>query len=74
MQTLSQLKSNETAQITSLEGENTHIMRLCALGFVPGAIVNVFKETLMGGPSIYSIQDSKIALRAADANLIRVAR
>ncbi len=72
MQTLRELKPNQSAKITSLDGDSAHAMRLCALGFVPGAIVNVFKATLMGGPSIYQLQDSKIALRSTDADAIHV--
>lgn len=69
---LSELKSNQTAQIECLECEDHAAMRLCALGFAPGTCINLFKKSVLNGPCIFEVQGCKIALRKSDADHIKV--
>jgi Fe2+ transport system protein FeoA len=72
MTSLRTLNTNQTAIIETVIGENNHAMRLLALGFTPGSEVSLFKGSILGGPRVFSVQGSRIALRDYDAALIHV--
>ncbi|NBV41762.1 ferrous iron transport protein A [bacterium] len=72
MKTLNMLTVEQVGTVESISGETEHAIRLLALGFTPGSEVTIFKKTIFGGPCVYSVQDSKIALRSNDAALIHV--
>jgi|GEM_PF-1047037 len=72
MTPLNTLSSDQTAIIETVVGNNEHAMRLLALGFTPGSEVSLFKGSVLGGPRVFTVQGSRIALRDYDAALIHV--
>jgi len=74
MISLNKIHPGQNAIIENICGNDTQNMRLCALGFVPGACVCLYKKTSFNGPTIYDIQGAKIALRDFDAALVNVSQ
>ncbi|NDC82961.1 ferrous iron transport protein A [bacterium] len=72
MSVLSQLAIHESAIIENVGGDSSHAMRLIALGFTPGSVVSAVKESVFGGPRVFSVHGGDIALREFDADLIHV--
>ena len=70
---LARLGSGETGFVGSLEGGHGFVSRLAALGFTPGAAVQVMRN-YGAGPIIVSIRGAQIALGRGEAGRIKVHR
>lgn len=60
---LSQMDTDETAEIISVNKSFPLARRLCDLGFSPGQKINCCNKSIFGSPIAYNIYDTKIALR-----------
>jgi ferrous iron transport protein A len=74
LSTLAELKPGEPARVTGLEGDTTTTRRVMALGFVPGTRVEVVRRSPLGDPTEYQLRGVRVALRSAEARLVRIAR
>lgn len=72
--TLSALPLGESAYVTYISAHPTMARRLADLGLVPGTRVTCLAKSPAGDPAAYLIRGSLIALRAADADGIRLTR
>lgn len=70
---LVELQAGEAGTILSLCCPQETLMRLTALGFIPGATVNVIR-TQGHGPIIVNLLDTEIALGYAQAQSVSVRR
>ncbi len=70
---LCDLKTGEKGAILHVEGGHGFIGRLSALGFTPGATVDVVRND-KHGPLIVSVWDTQIALGRGQASRVRVRR
>ena len=70
---LSSLSAGESGAVVRLEGGTGLIGRLAALGFTPGATVEVVRNS-RHGPLIVSVLDTQIALGRGQAARVYVAR
>ena len=70
---LCDLGAGESGTIARLSGGSGFIGRLAALGFTPGATVDVVRNP-GNGPIIVSILDTQIALGRGEALKVRVRR
>ena len=68
---LSNLHPNEEGTIVALDGGCGLISRLVALGFTPGATINVVRNH-GHGPLIVSVLDTQVALGRGEASKVRV--
>ena len=71
---LSQLGIGERGKIAGLFHTGAMRIRLCELGFVPGAAVDCLMRSFSGDPCAYRICGAVIALRRQDAEKIAVSR
>jgi len=46
--------------------------RLLALGFIPGTIIEIVRQTSFGGPLLIIVRGTNVLLRAVPASLIEV--
>lgn len=71
---LSGLKPGGCARVVGLSGacRGQERRRLLDLGFVPGTLVEVDMVSPAGDPTAYRVRGSVVALRRAQANLVRV--
>lgn len=70
--TLSQMKENQSATITSVNAGNGLSRRLFDLGFIIGQKIDCTNIGLCGSPIAYNLRGCKIALRKKDADMIGV--
>lgn len=69
---LADLRPGVDAVIEALELAESDAHRLMILGFIPGAAVGCSGRSPLGGPAIYRIDGSEIALRLETARHIAV--
>lgn len=67
---LSQCKLNQHFRIMKINVRGLLRRRLLDLGFVPGAIVQPIQKSPLGDPVAYRINNTTIALRHNEADLI----
>ncbi len=72
-ETLDQLKTNQTAQVTNVKLEGTMRRRLQDLGLIPGTKVKCTNKSPSGSPMAFLVRDTIYALRNEDSHLIEVA-
>ncbi len=70
--TLSQMKENQSATITSVNAGIGLSRRLFDLGFISGQKIDCTNIGLCGSPIAYNLRGCKIALRKKDADMIGV--
>ena len=70
---LSDLMPGETATVLELSGGPRFVGRMAALGFTPGATVQVVRNHGRG-PIIVSVLDTEIALGRGQARRVRLRR
>lgn len=68
---LSELKTDKTAVIHSLQGGHTFRSRLAALGFTPGAQIKMV-QNMGNGPLIVTLRDTRIALGRGEASKVLI--
>ncbi len=68
---LSNLHPNQEGTVVALDGGCGIVSRLVALGFTPGATVNVVRNH-GHGPLIVSVLDTEIALGRGEASRVQV--
>gem|GEM_PF-6863373 len=60
---LSDVKSSPNLRIVRVEEQmNQHIVRLCELGFVPGARLAILRQTKPSAPMIVTINNAQICV------------
>jgi ferrous iron transport protein A len=70
---LSDAPVGATVVITSIEdGLHGRGRRLEDLGFLPGTTVRVERRAPLGDPVLYQLRGVRMAIRLADADLVRV--
>jgi len=70
--TLTEMAAGEVARVETIEGENTLISRMAAIGFTPGVAVTMVRNSGGRKPLIVTVRDSRIALGRDVANKIIV--
>ncbi|OGO04182.1 MAG: hypothetical protein A2Y73_05195, partial [Chloroflexi bacterium RBG_13_56_8] len=70
---LSDLEVGERATVVGLEGGSRFLGRMAALGFTPGATIDVVRNH-GSGPIIVTILDTQIALGRGQAHRVHVRR
>ena len=70
---LSQLQPGEQGTVVQLAGGRGLVGRLAALGFTPGATIQVVRNS-RSGPLLVGILDTQIALGQRQAQRVRVRR
>ena len=71
--TLAEMVDSEDAYVETIEGENRSISRMAAMGFTPGVVVTMVRNS-GHKPVIVIVRDSRIALGRDEAAKIRVRR
>ena len=74
MSTLYDLNINTPATINSLNSTNVFCGRLSEMGVLPGSLVRVVKKNPFGGPIEIKLNNSYLAIRKEDAELIFISR
>ena len=69
---LSKVSAKSHYRILNLNGESDSVIRLQELGFMPGIFVEFVGKMTFGGPLVFRLHGTKIALRADDAESILV--
>lgn len=69
---LSQMKTNQAAQITEISDSLKLKRRLCDIGFSCGQEIVKTNTGVFSSPIAYTIRGTKLALRKKDAQLIGV--
>lgn len=69
---LSELTEGMSARVMALTGEAGMCGRLMELGLTPGVCVECLFKSPLGDPTAYRIRGAVIALRAKDAEGIRI--
>jgi len=72
MSTLYDLNINKPAKINSLNSSNVFSNRLSEMGVLPGSLVRVVKKNPFGGPIEIKLNNSYLAIRKEDAELILI--
>lgn len=67
---LSECKTGQRIKLVTCEVPGLLRRRLLDLGFVPGTIVEVLQKSPLGDPVAYRVNNTTIALRKEEANLI----
>jgi Fe2+ transport system protein FeoA len=70
--TLDTIPRDINARVVSVEGSETHGLRLMEMGLVPGASVRVVRSAPLGDPIQVCIRDYHLALRRVEAQAITV--
>ena len=70
--TLASIAPGETCRIESVDATGHIRRRLFDLGFAPGAIVGCIGKSPLGDPRAYAVRGTTVAVRGADAIMIRV--
>jgi len=74
MLTLYDLNINKPAKINSLSSSNVFCNRLSEMGVLPGSLVRVVKKNPFGGPIEIKLNNSYLAIRKEDAELISISK
>lgn len=69
---LSTLREGRRARIVALRGATSFDMRLLELGFVPGSLVLVRRNSPLRDPVEFEVRNSRICLRRSEAERILV--
>ena len=69
---LTDLHNNDTAVITSVNGQGAFRKRITEMGFIKGKTVRVIKNAPLQDPVEYEIMGYNISLRRSEASMIRV--
>ncbi len=69
--TADSIRRNEIAEILDLDSNDTG-QRLCEMGFCPGKSIQLIISAPFGDPLAFQVDNTVIALRKAEAKLIRV--
>lgn len=69
---VSDLKINQKAIITDVEGKGNLRRRLLEMGILPNTSIVVVKKAPLGDPLEISIRGYELSLRKEDAKLIKV--
>lgn len=72
--TLADLKTGQSACLTTIGGDRAFRRRLMELGFVPGTRVSLQKIAPLGDPLEYSVRGSSVSIRRRDARAVTVER
>lgn len=70
---LSSLSCGQEATVKAIRGANRVSMRLMEIGLVPGRSVTVLRRAPFGGPLQLLIDQTRVAVRTAEAECIEVA-
>jgi ferrous iron transport protein A len=70
--TLENLRRGESGKILGIFGDSDSVVRLHALGFLPGRLVRHCHTAPLGDPVAYEIDSQKISMRRADASLVEI--
>lgn len=70
--TLASIAVGECCLIESVMAEGHVRRRLFDLGFAPGAVVGCIGKSPLGDPRAYAVRGATVAVRGADAVMIRV--
>lgn len=69
--TADSIRTNETVEILDLDMNDTG-QRLSEMGFCPGKCIQLIISAPFGDPLAFQVDNTVIALRKAEAKLIRV--
>lgn len=69
---MASLSRGEAAFIRRIDSEPAQVQRLMEMGFVPGSLVRFVTASPFGGPLVYSLRGTSIALRRNTAECILV--
>lgn len=72
MRTMNTLAEGEKARISHIEAPWEIKRRLMEIGFTPGSLIQRLHRAPFGGPLVYSVRGTSIALREKDAECIAV--
>ena len=72
MKRLTDVKIKTTAQVEDLLSDGNLRVRMLALGFTKGALIDVLRKGPKDHLTVYKVRGSKIALRKEESNLILV--
>ncbi|MCF6286890.1 MAG: 50S ribosome-binding GTPase [Candidatus Hydrogenedentes bacterium] len=72
VQTLADIPPGKESWVARVNAQGLLRRRLLDLGVVPGSKICTLLEGPLGGPTVFRVRDTKIALRASDAALIEV--
>lgn len=70
--TLRDLQYRQAGKIIAVHGESDTAVRLQSLGVLPGCRVSRVNTALLGDPIAYLIDDEKISIRLADAEVVEI--
>ena len=70
--TLADLAPGQSGEVEDCHGEGPMFQRLCEMGVVEGARVRVVRRAPFGDPIHIRLNDYDLALRRAEAMLIRL--
>lgn len=70
--TLADLKAAQRGRIHSVSGAASVRQRLAEMGFTPGCEVRMVRSAPLGDPMQVCIRDTRLSLRRADSQAIRV--
>ena len=70
--TLAQLKKDSVAKIVKIRSTGSYGEKLMEMGFVPGTVVMIDDEGIMGQPMQLTIRGYRVSLRKKDAVHIEV--
>lgn len=69
---LHEMKKGQSGQIQSIIGNTPVVQRLYEMGVIPGSLVRVMHFAPLGGPMSIRIQNTQLALRKSEAQLIEI--
>ncbi|MBI3408564.1 MAG: ferrous iron transport protein A [Planctomycetes bacterium] len=72
MPTLDQLQQGQTAQVTTLRGDDALAQRLMEMGLLEGEKLEVLGFAPFGDPMEIRLQDFRLSLRRAEAARVSV--
>ena len=73
MNTLKNLKPNQSARVVRVHGQGALRLRIMELGLTPGTPVRVRKIAPLGDPIEIHVRGYSLSLRKADAALVEIA-
>lgn len=69
---LSQLERGQEAVVAGIDGTGAVMMRLMEIGLIPGRPVSVLRRAALGGPIELLVDQTRIAVRSAEAACVRL--
>ena len=72
MQTLREIKPNQTVRVTRIGGEGATKRRIMDMGVVKGVEIFVRKVAPLGDPVELTVRGYELSIRKADAGIIEV--